>query len=163
MAITRRSSSQGQTLSQTVVLERRWDDIKAAFNRYDGSAVAALMRAAWTDSPKSGNFCKVRLEAAMVSWFRDHGLGFDGDHPDVDFSREAMAAFMLRLFPDVEPASAVTVGRIPRIVFAMQRHNDSYVEARGVPVEMIRPEDVQREIDLATPGSKYSNAGAERT
>lgn len=79
-------------------IDSAWWAIENALSLYDGARARDLMIELHTNDRPVWNGCRGRIRKWLVSWFNSRGLGKWDGQPDDDFSADAFAAWLHRIY-----------------------------------------------------------------
>jgi hypothetical protein len=139
-------------------IESTWQEIRAMLAAGDGRfAEARLSRLRETDRP-IWNAVHWRTEAWLVDWFRGRGFGRCDNFPNDDFSREALTAFLVAIYPGDPEAATLESVKLPRILQELRALAIRTGHLRQPePQAAVPPPAVRREVAAAVPGSLFDD------
>jgi hypothetical protein len=120
MAIGRRTRSPGFAVNDgnpfEPAIDTAWQEIQGALSAGDGHRAASLLERLRNVDRPVWNACHWRTDDWLVGWFKGRGLGRCEQFPTDEFDREALTAFLFRIYPNDPEAATIHSHKLPRIL-----------------------------------------------
>lgn len=144
-----------------MTIDSAWQDLQAALAVGDGHRAASLLEQRRQGDRPVWNALHWRVDEWLQSWFVGRGLHTCDNFPNDDFRREALTAFLFRIYPNDPEAATLHSFKLPRILQELRVYGAQVsAERRGQPAPaapVIPPQQVRQEVRSVVPGVLFDD------